>query len=204
LPLRTQFVQFARSVLSGDFGDSFFYSRSALSLVLSRLPATLELTGVAIGLAVLVGLTSGVVAASRRGTAWDSLTMTGAVLGRSGPVFWLALLLIFLFAVQWRILPASGRAGPWSLVLPGFTLGIVSAAEIARLTRSSMVEVLSQDYVRTGYAKGLTTGRVIVLHALRNALVPIVTVVGLQLGTLLGGAVITETIFAWPGVGRLT
>jgi peptide/nickel transport system permease protein len=203
-PLHAQFGQFAWSAVRGDFGDSFFYTRNALRLVASRLPATLELAGAAIAFAVTLGLTAGVVAATFRGRLWDSATMSAAILGRSVPVFWLALLLIQVFAVLLGILPVSGRDVPASLVLPAVSLGLVNAAEIARLTRSSMVEVLAQDYVRTGHAKGLTAWRVVGLHALRNALVPVITIVGLQLGSLLGGAVITETIFAWPGLGQLT
>ena len=203
-PLAAQFGQFAWSALRGDFGDSFFFSRSAMGLVLSRLPLTLELAAASILVATAIGLSAGLLAAAFRGSTWDSVIMSAAILGRSVPVFWLALLLIEVFAVLLGVLPVGGKDAPGALVLPAASLGLVNAAEIARLTRSSMVQVLAQDYVRTGHAKGLSPARVVVMHGLRNALVPVATIIGLQLGSLLGGAVITETIFAWPGLGQLT
>jgi peptide/nickel transport system permease protein len=203
-PLGVQFTQFAWAAVRGDFGDSFFYTRSAMGLVASRFPVTLALAATALLVAVTIGLTAGVLAAALRGTLWDSLTMSAAIMGRSVPVFWLALLLIEVFAVALGILPVSGSDAPGALVLPAASLGLVNAAEIARLTRSSMVNVLGQDYIRTGHAKGLAAWRVVGVHGLQNALVPVITIIGLQLGSLLGGAVITETIFAWPGLGQLT
>jgi peptide/nickel transport system permease protein len=203
-PLGWQYVRYVESALRGDFGTSFYYEEDALRLVLERLPATVELTVAALFLAVSIGVVTGVGAAVRRDTPLDSAIMSIAVTGRAVPVFWLALLLMYLFAVRLHVLPVAGReAGIASLVLPALSLGAVQAAEIARLTRSSMVDILTQDYIRTARSKGLPPRVFLARHALRNALVPVVTIVGLQLGNLLGGAVVTETIFSWPGVGQL-
>src|SRR5919202_1293367 len=150
------------------------------------------------------GVSLGLGAATRRGSVWDNLLMLAGLLGQSLPVFWLGLLMILVFAVGLGWFPVAGTGGPQYLVLPVVTLGMFSTAYIARMTRSSMLEVLGRDYVRTARAKGLGARTVVVAHALRNALIPLVTIIGLQFGALLGGAVITETIFAWPGVGRLT
>jgi peptide/nickel transport system permease protein len=203
-PLWAQYLQFAHAVLRGDFGASFYFRVPAMELVLERLPATLELTLAAMTVAVLLGVSLGVAAAAARGSLLDRALMSVATLGRSLPIFWLALLLVLLFAVQLRWLPVSGRDGWASLVLPALSLGAVSAAEIARLARSAVVEVLANDYVRTARAKGLPGRLVVLRHGLRNALNPILTSVSLQFASLLGGAVVTETIFAWPGLGRLT
>ena len=155
-------------------------------------------------IAVGVGVPLGVAAATRRGSIWDNVLMLGGLVGQSLPVFWLGLLMIMVFAVGLGWFPVAGTGGPQHLVLPGLTLGLFSTAYIARMTRGSMLEVLGREYVRTAHAKGLADRSVVLKHALRNALIPLVTVIGLQFGALLGGAVITETIFAWPGVGRLT
>lgn len=203
-PLWAQYLQFVGTALRLDFGDSFYFRVPAMELVLERLPATVELTLAAVTFAVAIGVSLGVLAAVSRGSVLDRALMSVATIGRSLPIFWLALLLILFFSVELRWLPVSGRDGWSSLVLPALSLGAVSAAEIARLTRSASVEVLAHDYIRTARAKGLPGRLVVLRHALRNALNPIVTIVSLQFASLLGGAVVTETIFAWPGLGRLT
>lgn len=202
-PLPIQYGQFLMGLLRLDLGDSFYYRQSALDVVLERMPATIELAFAALAFAVVFGMMTGILAAIFRGTLLDSLIMSTSIVWRSMPVFWTSLMLMFVFSVQLRWLPSIGRDSLMHLVLPAFSLGIVQLAEIARLTRSSMVDVLSLDFVRTAKAKGLAPFLVITKHALRNALLPVVTLVGLQLGALLGGAVIAETIFSWPGVGRL-
>jgi len=171
--------------------------------VLERLPATMELAFAALALAVAAALPLGIVAALRRGRLADVLAMGFAVVGQATPYFWMGIMLILVVSVELGWLPTSGRGGWEHIVLPAITLGTHFAASLARLTRTSMLEVLGQNYVTTARAKGLAERRVILVHALKNAAVPVVTLIGLQFGTLLGGAVVTETIFAWPGVGRL-
>ena len=202
-PLHVQYGIFLRSVFRGDFGQSFQYRAPALSVVVERLPATAQLTLAAMILTVFFGVTIGIVAAVRRGTAYDYAGTALAVLGQSLPNFWLGIMLILLFGVALRWLPTSGFEGWRHLILPGVTLAAFPTALVARLTRSSMLETLNKDFVRTGRAKGLSEGRVVLRHALRNAAIPVLTVIGLQIGTLLGGAVITESVFAWPGMGKL-
>ncbi len=202
-PLYIQYLRFLKNALQGDFGESLRIGQPAFSLVLERLPATLELTFASIFIAVLVGVPAGILAASRRYTSWDTAAMGGAVLGQAVPVFWLGIMLILLFGVTLGWFPTHGRGTLSHLVLPAVALSSFSTASIARLTRSAMLETLEQDYVRTAWSKGLPGRVVILIHALRNALIPVVTIIGIQFGILLGGAVITETIFAWPGVGRL-
>ena len=203
-PLPVQFVRFLSGALRGDFGRSIRQGEPALGLVLERLPATLELTLTAMAVAMLVALPAGIISAARRGSLIDQGAMLVALVGQSVPNFWLGIMLILLFAVGLGWLPPFGRGGVANLILPAITLSMYSMARTARLVRSGMIEVLSQDYIRTAHAKGLGGPRVLWHHALRNALIPIVTVLGLDLAQLLGGAIITETIFAWPGVGRLT
>jgi peptide/nickel transport system permease protein len=199
----TQYGRFLTGVVRGDFGNSFRHQQPAMSLVLERMPATIQLTLSAMAIAVCVAVPVGILSAVRRNSALDHAGMVLALLGQSMPVYWLGIMFILLFAVRLNLLPAFG-AGSWShLVLPAITLGAFSMARIARLTRSSMLEVLGQEYVRTARAKGLSELRTVLKHGLKNAAIPVVTVIGLDMGTLLGGAVITETIFAWPGVGRL-
>ncbi len=173
------------------------------TLIAERLPATVELTLAALLLAVVIAVPLGIVSAVKRGSSVDRLAMVGAVAGQAIPIFWLALLLIALFGVRLRWLPVFGRGSLAHLVLPALSLSTIILGRLARLVRSSMLEVLGQDYVRTARAKGLAEPRVLALHALRNAAIPIVTLLGLQFAQLLGGAVVTETIFAWPGIGRL-
>ena len=202
-PLLVQYGLFLQSVVHGDFGQSFQYRAPALSVVLERLPATIHLTLAAMMLTIVLGVSLGILAAVRRGTRYDVLGMVFAVLGQSVPNFWLGIMLILLFGVALRWLPTSGFTGWTSLVLPGLTLAAFPTALVARLTRSSMLEILHRDFIRTGRAKGLTERRVVLRHALKNAAIPVLTVLGLQIGALLGGAVITESVFAWPGMGKL-
>jgi peptide/nickel transport system permease protein len=202
-PLHVQYVTFLASAVTGDFGTSLRHQEPAMALVMERLPATLELAFAALLLSVAVGLPLGIVAALRRGRLADILAMAFAVVGQATPYFWMGIMLILVFAVELQWVPTSGRGGLERLVLPAVTLGTHFMAVLARLTRTSMLEVLGQNYVTTARAKGLAERVVILVHALKNAAVPVVTLIGLQFGTLLGGAVVTETIFAWPGVGRL-
>ena len=203
-PFVMQYARFLGHAVTGDFGRSIRAQRPALEVVLERLPATLLLSAGAFVFALFVGMPIGVVSAVKRLSLWDHGSMALALLGQSMPVFWLGLMLIVVFSVNLRWLPVSGWGTPQHLVLPAVTLGTFLIGLIIRLTRSSMLDVLGQDYVRTARAKGLAERAVIVRHALRNALIPVVTLLGLQLGLLLGGAVITETVFAWPGVGMVT
>jgi ABC-type dipeptide/oligopeptide/nickel transport system permease component len=202
-PLTVQFVRFVASSVRGDFGQSFFHREPATKLVLERMPTTLTLTMLAMVLAVVVALPVGIVSAVRRNSALDHAATVTVFLGQSMPVFLTGIMLILLFSVYWRVLPVSGWATWTSAVLPTITLGTSSAPLLLRIVRSSMLEVINLDYVRTARAKGVTEWLVICRHALRNAALPLVTVAGLQFGLLLGGAVITESVFAVPGVGRL-
>jgi ABC-type dipeptide/oligopeptide/nickel transport system permease component len=202
-PLWAQYAAFVLDALRGDFGRSLFTQESALALVLERMPATLELTVAGLLVAVTVAIPLGIVAAVRRGSLTDRLCTVGAVAGQAMPIFWLGIMLIILFAVKLRVLPASGRGTLAHLVLPAITLGAYLAPLTMRLTRSEMLDVLTQDYIRTARAKGVRDAVLLGKHALRNAAIPLVTIVGLQFGRLLGGAVVTETVFAWPGVASL-
>jgi peptide/nickel transport system permease protein len=202
-PLAVQFVKFLASTARGDFGYSFFHRAPALPLVLERMPTTLLLTVLAMLIAVAVAVPGGIYGAVRRGSLVDHAVTLVVFLGQSMPVFWTGIMLILLFAVQWRVLPVSGWDSWSSLVLPAVTLGTFSAPLFLRIVRSSMLEVINLDYVRTARAKGVPEWFVICRHALVNAALPLVTVIGIQFGLLLGGAIITETVFAVPGVGRL-
>jgi ABC-type dipeptide/oligopeptide/nickel transport system permease component len=202
-PIPLQYLRFLSGAVRGDFGISLRHQQPAMGLVLERLPATLELAVTGMGIALLVAVPFGILSAIRRGSALDYLVMAGALLGLSMPNFWVGIVGILIFSVKLRLLPTAGR-GTWAqLILPSLALGSYLMALIARLTRSGMLEVISQDYIRTAHAKGLAEPLIIVRHALMNALIPLVTVVGLQMGELLGGTVVIETVFAWPGVGRL-
>jgi ABC-type dipeptide/oligopeptide/nickel transport system permease component len=202
-PFIVQYGLFLKSVAHGDFGQSFQYRVPALRVVLERLPATIQLTLAAMLITIAAGVSLGIFTAVRRGTRYDVAGTIVAVLGQSLPNFWLGIMLILLFGVALRWLPTSGFSGWTSLVLPAVTLAAFPMALVARLTRSSMLEILHRDYIRTGRAKGLAEGNVVFRHALRNAAIPVLTVIGLQIGALLGGAVITESVFAWPGMGKL-
>jgi peptide/nickel transport system permease protein len=202
-PLLVQFARFFSNAATGNFGNSFFHRTPAFALVIERMPTTLLLTACAMALAMAIALPVGIYSAVRRGRAVDQVATGTVFLGQSMPVFWTGIMLILLFAVQWRVLPVSGWDSWGALVLPAFTLGTFSAPLLLRIVRSSMLEVINLDYVRTARAKGVSEWVVICRHALKNAALPLVTVTGLQFGLLLGGAVITETVFAIPGVGRL-
>lgn len=202
-PLLIQFARFVANAARGNFGNSFFHRVPALGLVLERMPTTLILTVLALGLAIVIALPVGIYSAVRRNSAVDHVATVVVFLGQSMPVFWTGIMLILLFSVQWRLLPVSGWTEWSAAVLPTLTLGSFSAPLLLRIVRSSMIEVISLDYVRTARAKGVSEWFVICRHALTNAALPLVTVAGLQFGLLLGGAVITETVFAVPGVGRL-
>jgi len=202
-PLPVQFGRFFGRALTGDFGNSFFHRAPAFRLVMERMPTTLLLTVLSMGLALAVALPVGIYSAVKRGRAVDQVATGTVFLGQSMPVFWTGIMLILLFSVQWRLLPVSGWESWAAAVLPTLTLGAFTAPLLLRIVRSSMLEVISLDYVRTARAKGLSEWLVICRHALKNAALPLVTVTGLQFGLLLGGAVITETVFAIPGVGRL-
>ena len=202
-PLPLQYIRFALDVISGNLGFSYRHSEPAVTLVLDRLPATFQLTGSALIAATGLAVPIGVIAAVKRGTAVDSIAMALALLGQAMPVYWLGLMLILLFSVTLQMLPSGGRGGWETLILPAATLAVFSMARIARLTRSGMLDVLGQDYIRTARAAGIPTRTVVFKFGLRNAAIPLITVIGLEFGVLLGGAVITETIFSWPGVGRL-
>lgn len=229
-PYIVQYGRFIGNVVTGDFGTSIKSNDSVLSEISHRLPATLELTIFAMTLAIIVGVLAGVIAAVKQYFWFDNISMTGALFGLSMPIFWLGLMMIWLFSVTLHWFPPSGRladtvelttitnmymldsvlTGNWKalqdsfvhLLMPGIALGTIPMAIIARMTRSSMLEVMKQDYIRTANAKGLATKLVIFQHALKNAFLPVLTVIGLQFGFLLGGAVLTETIFSWPGIGR--
>jgi peptide/nickel transport system permease protein len=202
-PLPVQYLSYLGGLVQGELGVSVRSGQTVLREILTRFPATLLLAASGMGVALAVGLSLGVLAAIYRRTWVDYAAVVLALLGVSVPVFWSGLILMIVFALNLSWLPASG-IGSWRhLVLPALAIGFSSAAFIARITRSSMIDVLRQDYVRTAQAKGLGPSRVTLRHALRNALLPVVTVVGLQFGGLLGGAVLTETVFAWPGIGRM-
>jgi ABC-type dipeptide/oligopeptide/nickel transport system permease component len=231
-PLYMQYWHFLKDALGGNLGDSLITKTSVSKELLSRFPATIELALAAIILASIFGITIGVISAVKQNSIADYLSMVAALLGVSMPIFWLGLILIVIFAVQLRWLPVSGRiqiglepdhvtglylidsliTGNMTafmdalkhIALPAIALASYSTAIIARMTRSTMLEIISQDYIRTARAKGLFEGAVVIVHALKNAMIPIITVIGLQLGSLLGGAVLTETVFAWPGVGSFT
>jgi peptide/nickel transport system permease protein len=202
-PLHVQYARFLGRALSGDLGRSLQSRRPVLDEILAQLPSTVQLTLAGLALAVVVGVVLGVAAATHRGSWADTLCMLLALGGLSMPAFWLGLMLIFFFALQLGWLPATGQGGLARLVLPALTLGYGAAGVIARLVRSSMLEVLRIEYVTTARSKGLAERRVVYRHALRNALIPVITIVGLQFGALLGGTVVIETVFARQGIGRL-
>ena len=203
-PLAVQYGRFLANAVRGDFGESLRYKKDALGLVLERIPATLQLAVTALGLTLVVAVPLGVISAVRRNSALDHAATVVTVLGQAVPGFWLGLMLIYFFSVQLRWLPTGGTGTLAHLVMPSVVLAAFFSARIARLTRSVVLESLGEDYVRTARAKGVGEARVVGKHTLRNAAIPIVTLAGLELGQLLGGAVVTETIFAWPGLGRLT
>ncbi|QDP41229.1 ABC transporter permease [Radiobacillus deserti] len=229
-PFLVQYGRYVGNVVQGDLGESVKSKEEVSVEISTRLPATMELTIFAMTVAIVIGVLAGVIAAVKQYSWFDNLSMTGALFGVSLPIFFLGLMMIWIFSVQLNILPASGRlsnhielesitnfylldsilTGNWAafkdvflhLLMPGLALGTIPMAIIARMTRSSMLEVMKQDYIRTANAKGLAKPIVIFRHAIKNAFLPVLTVIGLQFGLLLGGAVLTETIFSWPGIGR--
>ncbi len=202
-PLPVQYVDFFARALRGDLGDSLRYRQPALTVIVDRLPATATLAASAMAVALLVAVPAGILSATHRGGGIDGVSRAISLLGQALPAYWVGIMLIIVFAVQLRWLPAAGSGSPAHVVLPAVTLGLWPMARIARVLRSSLLESLGADYVRTARAKGLPERHVILLHALRNALLPAVTVIGLSFGIIFGGAIVTETVFAWPGVGRL-
>lgn len=202
-PWHIQYANFLSGAVRGDFGTSIRHGQPSLQLVLERMPATLQLTSVAMLLAMIVSIPAGLVGAVKRNTVWDGLVMVVAIVGQALPSFWLGILLMLFFGVHLDWLPISGR-GDWThLVLPAVTVAAFPMARNARVVRSAVLEVLNADFIRTAKAKGLADAVIVLRHAFRNALLPVVTLLGLEFGVLLGGTVVVETIFAWPGVGRL-
>jgi len=202
-PLYEQFIDYIFSVARGDLGRSIKYGTPVLNEIIARLPYTLALALVAETIAVAIAIPLGVVAAIRPGSVLSSIVSVLAVLGSSFPIFWTGLILIFIFAVKLRVLPSSGAESPQHLILPAVTLAFFLTGNLARITRAAVMEALASNHVVTAIAKGLSSGKVLVRHVLRNALIPILTIINIQLGSLLGGAIITETVFAWPGIGSL-
>jgi len=202
-PLPVQYLVFLGDILRGDFGTSLRYNSDALDIVLDRVPATLQIALTAFTLAVVVAVPIGVLSAVKPNSLIDNAAMLLALIGQAVPTFFLGIVLILFFSVRLRWFPTSGLESPAGLVLPAITLAAFATASITRLTRGAMLEILGQDFVRTARAKGLRESVVVSQHALRNALVPVVTIMGLQFGALLGGSVVTETVFSLPGMGRL-
>ena len=201
-PVERYFVFLSRA-LTGNLGESYRFNAPVLDLVWDRFPATLELAAAAIVIAIALGLGSGIVAAVRPNSAWDKFFELFAMSGMAAPTFWVGIMLIWVFAVEWQMFPTSGRSGALSLVLPSITLGLYSAAVISRMTRSTLLEALGEDFVRTAVLKGAPQRVILFVHCLKYVLPALVTIVSLQVVLLLAGAVITETVFSWPGVGRL-
>lgn len=202
--LLVQYGRYMVKLCQGDMGTSYTNKRPVSQEVFSRLPATLKLAAVSAVVSILIAIPLGVLAAVKQNTLFDNISMVISLIGISMPAFWLALMLMLFFSLKLGWLPAQGAGDGWrSLILPSISIGFMNMAAIARTTRSSMLEIIRQDYIRTARAKGISEREVIVHHAFNNALIPTITVVGVQLGGLLGGAVLTETVFAWPGLGRL-
>ncbi|WP_312110067.1 nickel ABC transporter permease [Brevibacillus reuszeri] len=202
-PLVEQYATYVTGIIQGDFGTSLKTGQPVLTEIMNRFPATLKIAVSAILIAIVVGIAMGIVAAKYKDTIVDRAVLTLATLGVSIPGYWLGLLLMLLFAVKWKWFPIAGGTGLKDLVLPAVTLGVYASTIICRLTRSGMLEVLSQDYIRTARAKGIDETLILFRHAFRNVMIPVVTVVGLQMASLLGGAVLIEQVFSWPGIGTL-
>lgn len=202
-PLPLQYLRFAGRAIQGDFGRSLRHDQPAMALVTERLPATILLATSAVFVSALVGIPLGILAATKRGSLLDDVVVTVSTLGLAAPTFWIGSMLILLFSIEWRLLPPSGGETLDRLILPVVTLALGFIAVLTRFTRSGMLDVLSREYITTARAKGLPGRMVLLRHALRNTMIPIVTLLGLELGALLGGAVVTENVFAWPGIGRL-
>ena len=202
-PVLVRYVKYVLNLFRGDMGTSYATGKPVVHEIFSnRFPATLRLTVAALIFSIVLALPLGVFAAIKQNSLFDTISMVISLLGVSMPAFWLALLAMLLFCVHWHVFPATGSSGLKSLILPALTLGFMHMAAIARTTRSSMLETIRQDYMRTARAKGASYGRAITHHALRNASIPTLTIIGIQVGSLLGGALLTETVFSWPGMGR--
>jgi ABC-type dipeptide/oligopeptide/nickel transport system permease component len=202
-PLIVQYLIYLKNLLHFDFGMSLRYFEPASNLLLEKLPATLKLAGAAMLISLCVAIPAGIIAALKKGSSIDQGIMVIVMAGQSMPVFWVGILLIMLFSVQLRWLPTGGYGGLKYIIMPSIALGFNLMTLTTRLLRSSLIEVMETDYIRTARAKGLKSKAVIMKHAFRNSLLPVVTVIGLQMGALLGGSVVTETVFAWPGVGQM-
>jgi ABC-type dipeptide/oligopeptide/nickel transport system permease component len=202
-PLIVQFGDYFMGVLTGDFGNSLHFKSPALDLVLERLPATMQLAAVALLIAVVVGIPLGMIAGFNPGSVMDSVGRGLALLGQSIPNFWLALILILFFAVRLGLLPSFGRDEWKSVIMPAFVLGLPTIGQLVRLTRSAVLEIRGEDFIRTAHSKGLYPRTIYIKHVLRNVAIPLVTVIGVQFGYMLGGSIIIETVFAWPGIGQL-
>ncbi|MEI3612220.1 ABC transporter permease [Pseudogracilibacillus sp. SO30301A] len=202
-PFIVQYGNYLLQLVQGDFGESFRYGEDAFKLVMERLPASLELGIAAIIVAIIISVPLGIWSATKRNTSIDLLATGGAVIGKAMPNFWLGIMLILIFSVHLGLFPVTGRGTIAHLILPAVTLGTGIAAEMTRLIRSNMIEVLSQDYIKTARSKGLHSFKVVYKHAFRNSLIPVITITALQTSTLIGGTLITETVFSWPGLGQL-
>lgn len=202
-PILVQYGMFLYNMAQGDLGRSYLQRTEVTELVLSRMPATLQLALVSIVLSVIISIPIGVFVALKRNTIWDLFGSGLALLGQATPNFWLGMLLIIIFGVELKILPISGRGTPQHIILPAVTLALASVGYFVRLMRSSMLDVLGQDYMRTAKSKGATNTAILFQHGLKNALIPVITMMGMQFGNILTGAFIVETVFAWPGIGRL-
>ncbi|RIK43382.1 MAG: ABC transporter permease [Chloroflexi bacterium] len=202
-PVIVQFFDYLGKTLTGDFGNSLHYRTPALPLVLERLPATLELAFVALLMALVIAVPLGLAGGARPGSFVDVIGRTIGLLGQTTPAYWLGLVMIIVFAVHLRWFPTSGRSGPLSVVMPAFALALPTMGRLVRLTRSAVMEIMGDDFVRTARSKGLANRTVFYRHVLRNASIPLVSVLGIQFGYMLGGSVIIESVFAWPGIGRL-
>jgi len=202
-PLPVQFWEFMRGAMVGDFGNSLHYRAPAMQMVLERLPATLELAAAALTFALLVAVPLGIIGGSNPGSLWDFLARTVGLIGQTVPNFWLALLLLLFFAVNLGWFPTFGRDEAKSVVLPAVALGFFTMGQLVRLTRSAVLEIRGEDYIRTAYSKGLPTNIIYARHIFRNAAIPLVSIIGVQFGYLLSGSIYIETIFAWPGLGRM-
>lgn len=202
-PIPVQYGLFLGRILQGDFGYSWRNQQPAFSLIIDRVPATLRLLGATLTISLAIGLPVGIIAALKRNSIVDRLSMAFVLFGHSMPTFWFGIMAIFLFALRLDWLPTSGYQGLQYIILPALTLGFYTSAVIARVLRSSLIEVFGRDYIRTARAKGLSEGLVLVRHALKNAALPVITVVGLQAGYLVGGSIVTETVFSYPGMGLL-
>lgn len=201
--LGVQYLNYMSKAVTGDFGVSYRHNQPAMQLVLDRLPATIKLTSLAMAIALIMAIPLGILSATKRNSFWDHSSLVVSLVGQSFPVFWFGIMLIMIFSEWLHLLPASGSGSILHLIMPAITLSSYTMAMVTRLLRSGLLEVLGADYVRTARAKGLTERVVLLRHALKNAAIPVITVIGLQIGPLLGGAVITETVFAYPGMGRL-